>query len=471
MKRYLMRGGVNPLEVMSVEDIILRNLIGANSGNLLYAFGVYRTLMTEDVVIDMDYYGVERSYTDKDIAEINEKYDAYICPLADAFRDAFTDKLWKYAKFFDKLTIPCYVIGMGLRSPYDGQLPDSYVFDEAAKAFVKAVLKKSGMIGLRGATTAKYLTRLGFQEDKDFMVIGCPSMYTCGAELPYREVKLDENGMLAKDTKISFNMSSITSEDVMKFLFSQIERFPEHYCVEQNEAELRMLYLGLDYVTKKVAQDSWLPLSVSHPLLQEDRYKVFVNVATWRNFMQGMDLSVGSKLHGNVSALISGCPAIFLPLDGRMNELIDYHAFPAVRPEQLEEGETIESLMGKVDLKSYLRPHRENFDRFLYFLNQNSLDHIYKEDPERKVAPVDLAMQKLEYPEVTSILNCTGYEAAQRFNRYYKAEKGKSNKKYNALNTKYKKVDAELKTIVEKQKHLEAGKLYRWVKKVFLLDN
>lgn len=161
MKKYLMRGGLNPLEVKSTEKIIHDNLIGANSGNLLYAFGVYRTLMKEDVTIDMDYYGVERRYTDQDIERINQEYDAYICPLADAFRDAFTQKLYKYAHFFNKLTIPFYVIGVGMRSSINGELEESYIFDDAAKAFMKAATRNGRIVGLRGGYYREIFDSLG----------------------------------------------------------------------------------------------------------------------------------------------------------------------------------------------------------------------------------------------------------------------------------------------------------------------
>lgn len=152
-KRFLMRGGMSPLDNMSPETVIKNNSIGGNSGNLLYAYGVYRTLLTEDTVIDMDYYSVERGYTDAEIAEINEKYDAYICPLADAFRDKFREKLLKYAEFFNKLTIPCYVIGVGLRAPYEPKIGSPRIFDAEVRQFVKAVLEKSSVIGVRGLIT------------------------------------------------------------------------------------------------------------------------------------------------------------------------------------------------------------------------------------------------------------------------------------------------------------------------------
>lgn len=413
-----MRGGESPLDTFTPEEIIEKNLIGANSGNLLYAFGVYRTLMTEEVRIDVDYYGVERFFSDEDINRINEEYDAYICPLADAFRDAFAGKLVKYANFFNKLKIPCYVIGLGVRAPYESSVKDGFAFDEQAKTFVKAVLNKSSLLGLRGEITAEYLKHLGFQEDRDFQVIGCPSMYTFGRELPQRKLQFSSDGKLIPSTKVSCNMSSITPENVLGFLFSQMDRFPNHFCVEQNEAELRLLYNGVRYVTNQKENFTLLPLEITHPLLQENRYKFFINVKTWFEFLGTMDLCMGSKLHGNVAGILSGCPTLFIPLDGRMRELVSYHNFPAVPYNCIKETDYLEDILGKVDLQSHLKRQGENFDRFINFLDKNGLDHIYKGDKTIGCAPIDELMNEKEYPVVESILTCSRDEAVRRFNVY-----------------------------------------------------
>ena len=418
MKKYLMRGGESPLDIFTPEQIIEKNLIGANSGNLLYAFGVYRTLMTEDVVIDVDYYGVERFFTEKDIDRINEEYDAYICPLADAFREAFSEKLVKYAKLFDKLKIPCYVIGLDVRAPYESSVKDGFSFDEQAKVFVNSVLKKSSLLGLRGEITAEYMKHLGFQEDRDFQVIGCPSMYTFGRELPQRKLQFSSDDKLISSTRISCNMSSITPENVLGFLFAQMNRFPNHFCIEQNEAELRLLYNGIRYITNQKDNSTLLPLEITHPLLKEDRYKFFINVKTWFEFFETIDLCIGSKLHGNVAGILSGCPTLFIPIDGRMRELVSYHNFPSIPYNCIEETDKLEDVLENVDLQSHLKRQGENFDRFIAFLDKNGLNHIYKEDKTIKNAPVDKLMKEKEYPVVESILSCSRDEAVRRFNVY-----------------------------------------------------
>src|SRR5699024_5258954 len=134
---------------------------------------VFRTLMTKDTVITPDYYKIDHTKAD----EINEKYDCYVIPLADAFRKDFVPSLRKYTKLIKKLKIPVVVIGVGLRAPFEPNLKEGFPFDEDVKAFVKAVLEKSNIIGLRGQITSDYLISLGFKEGKNNKFIFFPYMF------------------------------------------------------------------------------------------------------------------------------------------------------------------------------------------------------------------------------------------------------------------------------------------------------
>lgn len=369
---------------------------------------MYRTLLTEDTIIDVDYYGVERCYTDKDIDRINEEYDAYICPLADAFRDAFTEKLIKYANFFKKLKIPCYVIGVGLRAPYEPNVTDAHIFDDAAKQFISAALDRSAIVGLRGEITGSYLKHLGFREDIDYTPIGCPSMYAKGKILKQRQINI------SNESKIAFNLSSITPENIMQFAFCQMQNYKNHYLVEQNQDELKLLFYGSKYHPNKNASQL-LPRDISHPLLQENRYHIFINIPTWFNFLHTIDLSIGSKLHGNIAAVLSGCPAIFFPLDSRMRELAAYHAFPAIVHDAVRPTSTIKEMVEKINLKSHILQQEQNFQHFLYFLNKNQIDHIYTYNSDRQEAPLDKLMAQKDYFQVESALYCKKDELIRRF--------------------------------------------------------
>ncbi len=81
--RILLRAGNTPFEIA---DASLSQTTGrGNSGNLLFAHSVYKSLYTPGNQIDVDGYRPDFASAD----EINERYDIFVLPLANAVRPAF----------------------------------------------------------------------------------------------------------------------------------------------------------------------------------------------------------------------------------------------------------------------------------------------------------------------------------------------------------------------------------------------
>jgi hypothetical protein len=150
-------------------------MIGGNCGNLLFINAVVRALMTDEhTEFYPTYYRADFSQAEIEFA--NETFDGFILPMADAFRDDNIQYLEGLTRFIERLKIPCYVIGVGLRAPYEPDLMKKRKSDSTVFNFVKAVLDHSTMIGVRGEVTGEYLNKLGFKQEKDYTVIGCPSV-------------------------------------------------------------------------------------------------------------------------------------------------------------------------------------------------------------------------------------------------------------------------------------------------------
>ena len=382
MRRILMRGAVSPLIRQKEIEVMVRDYIGTNSGNLLYAYGVFRTLLTEDTMIDMDHYAVEgRRFSEEDIEYINSEYDAYVLPMADAFRDDFRNKLLYYSQFFSKLTIPCYIIGVGLKAEYEPKLKDGFSFDEEVRSFISAALNKSVLVGVRGSITGEYLSLLGFKEERDYTVIGCPSVYTYGAKLSQRKLQISE------DSRISLNGGYVQpDEPVTKYLYDIANRYPNYQYVAQRTAELRTLCIG---VPNSTIEDSYYPWGIEQKFYKENRVKFFVSAEAWIQNMHHIDFSIGTRLHGNIAAVLGGAPALFIPIDSRMRELVEYHGFPQMPRHLFNTKCSLEEIVEKVDMESYMGYQAHNFRHFIDFLNSNKLKHIYDGDMNRTDAPID----------------------------------------------------------------------------------
>ncbi|MDO5334611.1 MAG: polysaccharide pyruvyl transferase family protein [Coriobacteriia bacterium] len=366
MKKVLVRGGYSPFDGgMTPERALAHNLIGGNTGNTVYLNSIFRLLAAQGIEAVPDGYQGERGlFGAEDIARINEEYDAYLVPLADAFRDSFTKQLKAFTRLFKKLTIPCVVVGVCLRTPFEPRPTEPHSFDGVVKDFVAAALERSALVGVRGEVTARYLAHLGFKEDVDFMAIGCPSMFTFGESLQQKPLKL------TPESKLSVNFNQYTHEPAMRFLQSLLERYPASQYVPQNGHDLRLAYLGVP--VDPVATPLY-PATLEHPLYQRDQIRMYVNPYTWMDSLAACDLSIGGRIHGNIVSVLAGTPAVFMPTDGRTRELCEYHCFPHVAMRNVTEESQLEDLLDRVDLRSHLKMHADRYERFQRFLSTNGL--------------------------------------------------------------------------------------------------
>lgn len=431
MKRYLIRSGIAPTEIKKPAEMIINNSIGGNVGNLIYAYSIYRNLMTEDVEIIPDRYRINENDADM----INKYYDAYIIPLADAFRDTFVGKLKSYTKLIEKLTIPVIVIGVGVKAPINKRIKDGFSFDKEAKNFVKAVLKKSNIIGVRGQITADYLSYLGFVEGIDHTVIGCPSMYTFG-----RDLKIKDLNLTTKST-IALSSSKLSPENVLKFITNVSDHYPDYYFIPQWMKEFQMTYIGNQKLEKNT---DFYPNTIEDKYYDENRVRYPLNAKSWINFMTNVDLAVGARLHGNITATIAGTPSLLLTKDARMKELAEYHNLTHLTEDEISENVNLEEIINQLDFHSPEKVHSQNFDHFINFLEKNELDHIYNHD-YYQYPPLDKKMDDINLPNMLMPINkLEPIEISNRIINYTKL--------VNEKNIKLKKENKSLSQKLEKQK-------------------
>lgn len=439
MKKYLIRSGITPLQTFTPAEMIANNSIGGNVGNLIYAYSVYRALMTDDdVTFDTDNYHINPNDADY----INETYDAYIIPLADAFRSDFVSSMTKYTKLIKKLKIPVYIIGVGLRTKFDPKPDDKFEFDDVVRDFIKAVLEKSPMVGVRGEITADYLSRLGFREGVDHMAIGCPSMYTFGRELTIRDT------MITPESMVTVNSSRLSPKNVLDFITRSMDEFPNHYFIPQWLKEMRLTYIGFPNI-QKIEHNNY-PGKITDNVYVNNRVRYFLNVPTWLDFLKQADFSFGARLHGNIAATIAGTPSLLIPKDGRMRELTEYHHLTHVWAKDIDDNTNIWDIIEKLDFHEVSKYQGANFDRYIDFLNVNKIDHIYKNGNEPTRIPLDDAIAKVNLqPPIESIASCDVQEAIKRFEtlttleQQAKAKKGRGSK------------ESYLKEIAEKDKQIK----------------
>lgn len=408
MKRILMRSCDSPFAVHTPLEVIQNNYIGNNSGNMLFQTSVFRTLFTEDTTIDI--------MTDYDLKQpefINENYDVFVLPLANAFRKDFaTNQLRALTNIIEKLHIPCIVTGVGLQDSFEPNRHSSHDFDDDVKRFVSAVLNRSATIGVRGEITASYLDDLGFHQHD---IIGCPSLYMYGSELPVRAKKT-----LTKNSIVSITGSIGNPPHIKELLYHCRNLFPNYYYIPQLMHDLKLIYLGIPWPANNPnAQAATFPSTLEYMDFQNDRARFFLNMPSLLEFMQDVDFNIGTRIHGSIGPILAGVPSFIFPTDSRVRELAEYHNLPFMDGRKVTTETDIFDLYEKTDFSQVNHGHKQRFLHYLSFLETNGLDHIYNhgngEDTPYDRIIANLAVQ----PPVRSISNASPQEIANRLTAHF----------------------------------------------------
>lgn len=402
MPQILIRAHKNPFTVADAETTYRQNLIGNNTGNLVFGQAVYRLLSTSDAHLETS--GLTGSHR----RAINSRFDHVVIPLANAFRVSYVDRLDALSTLIEHLTIPVSVLGVGSQASLDGTYRVADRVKPAATRFVRAVLNRSPSIGVRGEHTRDYLKSLGFG-DEHVKVIGCPSMFMYGPDL-HVEKKVES---LTVESPIALNVSPYVA-DMGPISLYAAEHFPRLVYMAQNIQTLELMLYGSyqESKTKAAMVASGVPITLEHPLIRSDRVRFFLDPKTWFEHLAQYDFSFGTRIHGNIAALLAGTPALLLAHDSRTLELAEYHEIPYRTITSIEDDADVLSLYAECDWNALNKAHPDRWDTFASFLNEHRLTHVYEEGQDARAFDDRLAATRFP-PPVRTLMGLSPEELYQ----------------------------------------------------------
>jgi len=380
--QILLRSPKTPFETTSAEKALSKNLLGHNSGNLVFLETAYKILDTRDAEITPDRFAAYKMGAD----EINERFDVYVIPLANAFRPTFVASLERLTKVLEGLKIPVVVLGAGLQSPLPYAAGEERPFDDGVKAFARAVLDRSASIGVRGEYTQDYLQRLGF---RDVEVIGCPSMYMRGDQLSVTK----RVPSLTPESRIAINLTRRVKA-MGPIVASHVERYPNLRYIAQENETLRLLLWQEDVYNSP--PDYPMPSRVDHPLIRDDKTRLFLDPWPWLEYMRGFDFSFGNRIHGNIVGLLAGTPSYVLAHDTRTLELAKYFQIPHREAAGLSPDTDAAELYEEADYGPMIAGHAERFRTFIDYMERHGLHHIF--EPGEDLTKFDRQVAEVDYP-------------------------------------------------------------------------
>ncbi|MET7831725.1 polysaccharide pyruvyl transferase family protein [Micromonospora sediminicola] len=358
-QRILLRARKGPFDVVTAEETYERDWIGKNSGNLVFSHAAHKLLATSTAVITPSRFRTDP----RDADEINEKYDAFVIPLANAFRHDYVNRLESMTRLIERLKIPVVVLGVGAQTDVDGDREYLRPIDEPVKAFCRAVLDRSHSIGVRGEITESYLRTLGFSAVEQ---IGCPSMFLHGDSLRVEKAK----ATLGTEDRLAFVISPYVRA-LAPIVRHHHQRYPNLCYVAQGLYTLGTLLYGDAPKLRGKTDD--MPIHTSHPLFVEDKVRMFMDPWPWMEYLAGFDFAFGTRIHGTITALISGIPGYLLAHDSRTLELARYFDIPHRLMRDVPADVDAAQLYEEADYTALNEGHKERFARITAFLAKHDL--------------------------------------------------------------------------------------------------
>ena len=272
----------------------------------------------------------------------------------------------------------------------------SFSFDEEVKSFCKAVLNHSSYIGVRGYITQDYLNRLGF---RDVKIIGCPSMYMFGKNLHLNKIPI----AIDINSEIAINGKVHDSKQIKEYLFHSGYNYS---FVSQTTKELKLIYSGRGFGT---SIDEDYPSSLNNALFENNRIVFPLNVKQWLDYLSQKRLSIGTRIHGNIAAVLAGTPAFVICTDTRTLELCEFHEIPHCTESQFNFKRNLSNLFEDIDWESSYKNHAIRYNNFIDFLKDNDLDPNVED-----FSLFDSKVNNIEYFPLVRPLTAVGTEELSR---------------------------------------------------------
>lgn len=327
-----------------------------NVGNRLWLQGIMTAIDTGENQYD---FLTSEISTDT----INQVYDFIILPMANIFNLQFNHHLKSLADIFEKIQIPVYVIACGAQAnSYEAldELVDAVGI--SAKRFIRSIYNTGGEFALRGEFTKAFFDRLGF---RSAVVTGCPSLYQFG-----RNFSVPGTDPAAKIRPV-FNGQIPALAELMK-------AYPQSNFMDQ-DAFLRELY------AKRFNNPTFREIyafycnygSFAASLLAHDRIRLIPDMNNWRRFLMesGANYAFGSRIHGNIIALLSGIPATVVAIDTRTMEMAEFFQIPYIRyqPGHVYTIAELENAYTQADYDAFNRSYREKYSVYADFLTSHGI--------------------------------------------------------------------------------------------------
>ena len=315
--------------------------VGLNTGNLAFWYA-----MSQHVTEPKDYFGWSF-----DPQNVKENYDFLVFPAANQLNPDWD--MGGLAELIEKADTPLLICGLGAQAK---DMSKKLQFNAGTKRFLSVISERAVKVGVRGNYTAQVMAENGV---KNVEVLGCPSNFTNPTQDLGRKIEskfaalenieklvlnIDITPKLAEKVRIMFNWAIGRNTEIVNQAPLDLLKL-SHSDTRQVDAELlRRVHnifapsVSLSYFEKMVS----------------NQFVSYIDVNEWMYQLHQFDLSIGTRLHGNMLALQAGTPSIFLPHDSRTQELADVMVLPTYSLDNVTRASTLEKVVANINFNGDL---------------------------------------------------------------------------------------------------------------------
>ncbi|MBE7382504.1 MAG: polysaccharide pyruvyl transferase family protein [Leptolyngbya sp. SIO1E4] len=296
-----------------------------NTGNLAFRYAVANHIASEKFFFS--------STSDPDL--VRDTCDVLVFPSANSLNPESEHTHARRAKFVEAVDLPCLVVGLGAQAP---SLDHELKLKEDTKRWMKAVSERSHIIGVRGEYTAAALANIGI---KNTAVLGCPSLLINSTPTLGEIIHQKLRHIAPQNLVVTAGMPK--KEHLKNIERRLISFLLQHKGVYVTQSPLRLVSLARE--GQGEISDEWI--DNLHRYLRprihrhfqsrsqfmtfiRQYFRVFFDAGAWIEFLSSFDMSIGTRMHGNMLATQAGIPGICIYHDSRTQELCSVTAIPHI---------------------------------------------------------------------------------------------------------------------------------------------
>jgi Polysaccharide pyruvyl transferase len=276
------------------------------------------------------------------------------------------------AKNIEKAALPVVVFGLGsqasLHGPYEFRIAPETI------RLLKVLSEHSRKIAVRGEFTADACARIGV---KNVEVVGCQSLFWHRS--PEFSWPLSEPVNDNRNFAFNFTDARMEAKLIQQAMVNGYDIIGQG---NGGEEELRCGGGGTP--ASAPIELSWdVELAFAAGLLDRRQYEDWIRghffqfrrPQPWLDHMRSYRFSYGTRLHGNMAAMIAGTPALWIVHDMRTKEVCDHFRLPYVEISEVRNGVHLEGLLDRADFSRCMQIYPARY-RVLYdYVNEAGLPH------------------------------------------------------------------------------------------------